>query len=696
MRVILAEKPSVGREVAIVLGIKKSNNEYIELSNGDVVTWAIGHLVSLAQPEEYNQDYKKWSLDHLPIVPEEYMLTVVKNTSSQFKTIKNLLKTASDVVIATDAGREGELIARWILKKCSYKGNIQRLWISSLTTDSIKRGFDNLQQGEKYDPLYAAAEQRAIADWVIGMNATRAYTVKTNTLLTIGRVQTPTLALVVKREHEINSFQSRPFWELIATFKKGSETYEGKYFWGKGKDQQTRFSAIEGGNKIILDIASQTTAVVQEVDQKIETKSQPSFFDLTALQKVANKLLGLTADQTLKALQSLYEAKYVTYPRTDSSYLTEDVAETLPDILDKLKSTLWGVHIPTNVPSLINNKRYTNSNKVTDHHAIIPTGVIPGTLPELQQNIYDLIVSHFIAAHLAEGKDSKTEIVTVVSGYNFISKGTTVIEEGWRALFKEVDPDEIQDENKSLPQLIQGESVDHSNTRLKEGKTQPPKRYTEGTLLAAMETAGKDIEDQEQREIMKETGGLGTPATRSSIIEGLKKREYITLRKKSICPSEKGISLIQLLGDHPLTSPDLTGEWESLLKNIEKGEYKAAEFQRGIERFSNDIIDQARDKELEVIFEKKDAVLGQCPHCNSDILEKKSFYGCSKYSEGCKFSISKRILDKNISVTQVKNILDNGKTNLIKGFKGKKGNFDAVLTYDISAGKLNFVFPPKK
>lgn len=692
MKLIIAEKPSVGGSIADVFGRAKSEKTHITLKNGDIVTWAVGHLIGLAEPDEYDTRYKNWSLEDLPILPEQYKLTISKQTKDQYNAIKNLLKSTSEVIMATDAGREGQLIGYWILKKAGYHGKVSRLWIKSLTTDAIKSGFNNLQPGEKFNNLSFSGEQRAIADWIVGMNATRAYTTIAQangefTTLTIGRVQTPTLALIVKREIEIHKFKSSPFWEVIQTFKTpNGEQFEGKAYFTDQEDGSSHRILEKALAQEIHFKVNNRPGIVKSFEQKTKSVKSPKFFNLVELQKTANKKYQISAEQTLKAMQSLYEAKYVTYPRTDSQYITKDIAEELPSVLSKFKGTSWNPLIPGTIPSLSSNKRYSNEGKVTDHHAILPTGLLPSLeLNANQSKIYKLIVENFIAAHHENGLDSESKILIEVEGVLFLSKGEHEINAGWRSVY----PDRKKS-NHFLPNISEGMHLSSINTEMKEGKTTPPERYTESTLLAAMETAGRQIDDPEQREILIKKGGLGTSPTRSTIIEGLKKREYIIQDKKYLKPTKKGISLIKMLGRHTLTSPILTAEWEELLQKIEAGTYSPQDFEQKVREFVKATIVNASNTKIEQsAFTNEKTLLGKCPNCGNEISFIKDFYGCKGYKTGCKFTIPGTKSGKKISPTQVKKLLLNGKTDLIKGFKGKK-TFDAFLV--LKDGKINFEF----
>ncbi|MCU0856814.1 MAG: DNA topoisomerase 3 [Pontiellaceae bacterium] len=557
MKVVIAEKPSVAREIAAVLNISTKKEGYIE-GRGCAITWAFGHLVTLQEPGEYDPALKRWSLESLPFIPEEFKLKLIENRGvpEQFQVIKTLCEQAEEIVCATDAGREGELIFRYILalSGCENKP-IRRLWLNSLTPDAIKEAFKNLKDGHEYDPLYAAARCRSESDWIVGLNATRYYTVRhgrfgggtDRVLWSIGRVQTPVLAMIVERDDAIDQFRSQPFWELTTKYREAVFKYTGK-----------RFEQPELAQDLLEKIINQPFEI-SGLDGKEKKEPPPQLFDLTTLQREVNKSDGLSAADTLAATQNLYESKLVTYPRTDSRYLNTDMKPRIPQILEQLKAIRAEQIAPLNLAKLPFNSRIIDDKKVTDHHAIIPTGVAPRGLGPNEQLVYDAITTQFIAAFYP----ACLKIITTVDGISnhvpFQTKGTQIVKPGWTALFpKKKKPSDDDEEQQVLPAFVKGENGPHEPF-LREGKTNPPKHFTENSLLGAMEAAGKLVEDDALREALKERG-IGTPATRAAIIETLLQRNYIRRDKKLLLATDMGRCLIALIRDPLLKSPEMTGE----------------------------------------------------------------------------------------------------------------------------------------
>ena len=562
MIVILAEKPSVARDIAKCLNVTHKHDGYIE-GNGFFVTWAFGHLVELKEPEEYDISLKKWTLESLPIVPDEFQLRPKEDESSQkqLNIIKKLFKDSDEIICATDAGREGELIFRYIQSWAKTTNKpFKRLWISSLTTDAITEGFKNLKDGKMFDPLYRAAKCRSEADWIVGMNATRFFTVKHggyNNLWSLGRVQTPVLAMIVNRDMEILNFQPEDFWELHTIYKDT----DFKHTSGKFSDKEKVEAKLEAvnGHKLFI----------KEIKEKKEKVSPPLLYDLTDLQKDMNKRYGLTADDTLKAAQSLYEKKHITYPRTDSRYLTKDLVPKIPDLLEKLKAVKKAEISQLNLKKLKFSNKIVNDVKVTDHHAIIPTNVIAANLSDYEAKLYDAIITRFISVFYPVCVKSVTTVSAESNKEPFKAMGTVIVDSGWTILYPSPKSknDEIVDEGQLMPIFKKGENGPH-NPQIKASKTSPPKPFTEATLLNMMETAGKTVEDEELKEALKNKG-IGTPATRAAIIEVLIKRYYIVRQKKNLVSTTLGRQLISLVTDERLKSPELTGEWEANLKKIE-------------------------------------------------------------------------------------------------------------------------------
>ena len=538
MKVCIAEKPSVAREIADLLGAKNRKDGYFE-GNGYQVTWTIGHLCTLKEPQDYDAQLKWWNIQHLPILPPKFGIKGINNPGieKQLKTITRLVNDATEVINCGDAGQEGELIQRWVLTKANCTKPVKRLWISSLTEEAMKEGFKNLKDSKEYDLLYAAGSSRAIGDWLLGINATRLYTLKYaqgKQLLSIGRVQTPTLALIVNRFLEIENFKPQTYWEL-------KTIYRDVVFSAK----TGKFNAKEEAAQILQDIQNELFTIISFTRKKGK-ESSPKLFDLTSLQVECNKKFGYSADLTLNTVQGLYEKKLVTYPRVDTMYLPDDIYPKIKGILSSMSgySTLTQ---PLLGSAIKKSKNVFDDKKVTDHHAIIPTNIKAGSLGGYEGNVYDLIARRFIAAFYPDCQVSKTEVIGKVKDTEFKATGRQILEEGWRAVYKEEkkEEDAEQDENQILPEFKEGESGPHKPT-LAEKQTNPPKHYTEATLLRAMETAGKQIADEELREAMKENG-IGRPSTRANIIETLFKRNYIRKEKKNLIPTITGVQLIQTI-----------------------------------------------------------------------------------------------------------------------------------------------------
>ena len=638
MIVCIAEKPSVGRDIARVLGANTQHDGFME-GNGYCVTWTFGHLCALLDPHEYNEQWKGWNLSSLPMVPTRFGIKVSedKGVMKQFNTIKNLIAQADEVINCGDAGQEGELIQRWVYQKAGCRVPVKRLWISSLTEDAIREGFQKLKDQSEYQRLYEAGMMRAIGDWLLGMNATRAYTLryskgvgKDRQVLSIGRVQTPTLALIVKRQHEIEHFVPRTYWELKTiyrdtTFSAQLPVEEDDYAI---TSQEQGLALVDGIKDIPLEITS--------VEKKKGTEFAPRLFDLTSLQVECNKKFGLSADDTLKIIQSLYEKHVTTYPRVDTTYLSDDIYPKVPATLQGIKD-----YFPQVAPllslkadgkkgadSLPKSKKVFDNKKVTDHHAIIPTGQRPDNLSELERKVYNMVALRFIAAFYPDCEVSNTTVLAKAGEIDFKVTGRQILKMGWREVFaKEKQDDEPQEEQKSLPAFVQGESGPHE-PQLQEKTTTPPKYYTEATLLRAMETAGKTVEDEELRDAMKENG-IGRPSTRAAIIEKLFQRKYIVREKKNIHATELGISLIQTIISPLLKSAELTGRWEKKLREIERGTFTAQQF-----------LDELKQMTAEVVYEVKADKAGmRCPVCGQGtIIRGRTRYGCSRWREGCQYA----------------------------------------------------------
>ncbi len=625
MKVIIAEKPSVARDIAKVLDIKSKKKGSIE-GRGCAVTWAFGHLVTLQEPGEYDPALKRWALDSLPFVPGEFKLKLISNrgVAEQFSIIKNLCEQAEEIVCATDAGREGELIFRYILalSDCEDKP-IRRLWLNSLTSEAILSAFKDLKDGHDYDPLYAAARCRSESDWIVGLNATRFYTVRhgriggggDRVLWTIGRVQTPVLAMIVERDDTILQFRPQPFWELTTSYRDVTFKYTGK-----------RFADAVKADDLLKKISEQAFEVTS-VSAKKKKEQALQLFDLTTLQRELNKLHGISAADTLSATQGLYEAKLVTYPRTDSRYLSADMKPRIPKILEQLKSQRSEQIVSLDLAKLPFSKRIINDKKVTDHHAIIPTGIHPSRFGPNEQLVYEAITTQFIAAFYPVCLKNITLVNGISNKITFQARGTQIVEPGWTVLFPKKKKGGM--EGQILPAFEKGESGPHDPS-LREGKTSPPKHFSESSLLGAMEAAGKFVDDDTLREALKERG-IGTPATRAAIIETLLRRNYIRREKKQLRCTDMGRCLIALIRDPLLKSPEMTGEWEEKLKQIERSELDPDDFMKGIESYIREMIKNSSIRTLDT------SRWGQCPLCGNEVIKGKKAYGCSDWKRGCPF-----------------------------------------------------------
>lgn len=573
MIVCIAEKPSVARDLADILGAKSRKDGYFE-GNGYQVTWTFGHLCGLLEPHEYHKEWKPWALSLLPMIPQRFGIKVMEDSGiqKQFNVITSLVQKADGVVNCGDAGQEGELIQRWVLQKALCKCPVKRLWISSLTEESIRQGFKSLKDEKEFQPLYEAGLSRAIGDWLLGMNATRLYTLKygkNKQILSIGRVQTPTLALIVNRQLEILHFKPEMYFELKTTYRNVVFSSD------KGK-----FQNREEGEQWLIKLR-ENDFTVTDVTTKKGTESAPRLFDLTSLQVECNKKFGFSADETLKLIQSLYEKKLTTYPRVDTTYLSDDIYPKIAGILKGLKDYEKLVsELP--LDKLPKSKKVFDNQKVTDHHAIIPTGVHPVAITDMERKVYDLVARRFIANFYPECKISTTTVSGKVDDIAFKTSGKQILEPGWRKVFeqeKELNTEnenQQEDDEKTLPEFKKGEYGEHQPD-LQEKWTSPPKPYTEATLLRAMETAGKLVDNEDLRDVLKENG-IGRPSTRAAIIETLFKRNYIRKEKKNLIATDTGIELIQIIQEDILKSAELTGIWEKKLRQIEKGEYQARLF----------------------------------------------------------------------------------------------------------------------
>ena len=617
---VLTEKPSVAKDIARVLGCKRSGNGCI-VGDKYIVTWALGHLVTLADPEAYDDKYKSWRMEDLPMLPGRMKLVVIGQTSKQFKAVSSLLSSAevSDIVIATDAGREGELVARWIIQKANCRKPMRRLWISSQTDKAIKEGFASLKPSSQYDNLYRSAQCRAEADWLVGLNVTRALTCKHNAQLSAGRVQTPTLAMIVRREEDILRFRPKDYFTVKADFGE----YTALYKDGKG---QARF-ADAAAAKEVADSVRGKRGVLSEVKKVYRFKAPPAAYDLTELQRDANKKYGYSAKQTLSLMQSLYEThKLLTYPRTDSRYITKDVAATLPE---RLRAIAIGPYKDAASAVLrsksIQTKYIVNDAKVTDHHAIIPTEqyVDLNKLSREERHIYDLVVRRFIAVLSAPFEYDEVQVKITVGRYNFYTKGQSVKSAGWKALYDSSLADDDDDAEpdlaaQRLPALSQGAAAAVKEVRVCAGKTSPPARYTEATLLTAMENPASQVEDGRLRDVLKSAGGLGTPATRADIIEKLFNSFYIERRGREIFPTSKGRQLIGIVPPD-LKSAELTAKWEQQLSLIAEGKANDRKFIEEMRGYASSLVQAVKSSTAE--YKHDNMTREPCPQCGKYLLE---------------------------------------------------------------------------
>ena len=567
MIVCIAEKPSVAKEIADILGARNRREGFIE-GNGYQVTWTFGHLCTLKEPHDYTPIWQRWNLGSLPMIPPRFGIKLIndKGIEKQFAVIEKLMQDADMIVNCGDAGQEGELIQRWVMQKAQAKCPVKRLWVSSLTEEAIREGFANLKDQSEYQPLYEAGLSRAIGDWLLGMNATRLYTLKyakNKQVLSIGRVQTPTLALVVKRQLEIQNFVPQPYWELKTVYRDTTFSVT-----------EGRFDNEEKAREALEKITGQLFTVT-DVTAKNGTELPPRLYDLTSLQVDCNKKFGLSAEQTLQTIQSLYEKKVTTYPRVDTTYLSDDIYPKCENILKGLRD-YQALTAPLFGKPLVKSKKVFDNKKVTDHHAIIPTGVYPQGLTDLEKKVYNLVATHFIAVFYPDCKFRTTTVLGESADVKFKTTGKEIIEPGWRVVFAGEQADDKEEKENLLPSFTVGESGPHT-PGLAEKWTQPPKYYTEATLLRAMETAGKFVDNEELRDAMKENG-IGRPSTRAAIIETLFKRNYIKREKKNIVATPTGIELIGTIRNELLKSAELTGQWEKKLRDIEKRQYEAKTF----------------------------------------------------------------------------------------------------------------------
>ena len=686
---VIAEKPSVARDIAAVLKCGEKGDGFIGGENY-IVRWAVGHLVTLCEPDDYDKSLKRWTAGSLPIIPEKMKLKAVRGSKKQLDTLKKLMnaKDTDSIICATDSGREGELIFRYIYEYNKCKKPFKRLWISSMTDAAIKEGFANLRDGKEYDNLYISAKCRSEADWLVGINATRAFTIKYNALLSIGRVQTPTLAMIVKRQNEIDNFVPTKYYEVIADYGD----FKGTWTDGKKNTKIDDKSAAE-------DIAYKVDGKTATVEDVVKTEKQilpPQLYDLTELQRDCNKTYGFSAKKTLDIAQSLYEKrKMITYPRTDSRYLSDDMIPKIKVVLKRLKDAgifadyasdlIDGEKLPVT-------KRIVDNKKVTDHHAIIPADNYyrKDSLTSDEKKVFGLIAIRFIAAFNRPYKYTATKITVLCEDELFISKGNTVTDEGWKRLYKEVYKN-VKDNEQILPDVKKDDTVMVKEAHTIEKETKPPLPYNEATLLTAMENAGKNTDDEQLKEKMKEYG-LGTPATRAAIIERLIEVGYIHRKGKALIPDIKGKQLISIVPEE-MRSPVTTGKWEKGLGSIAKGNMQAEKFMASINRYVYYLVGFAAEKSADIQIEdtkkrkkrsQRAKSFGKCPICGGDVLENSKAYYCAGWKNGCKFTLWKNSLERyGVSMTDklVKELLTDKtvkKISVIKAQTGEKCTADII------------------
>ncbi|WP_423127610.1 type IA DNA topoisomerase [Gaoshiqia sp. Z1-71] len=698
MKLCIAEKPSVAKEIAQIIGAKNRKDGYFE-GNGYQVSWTFGHLCTLKEPNDYTDRWKYWNLRELPMIPSRFGIKVIddEGVKKQFNILKSLIEKADEIINCGDAGQEGELIQRWVLTKAQNKAPVKRLWISSLTEEAIREGFDKLLPGEKFDKLYEAGSARAIGDWLLGMNATRLYTMKygqNKQVLSIGRVQTPTLAMLVERQLEIENFKPEPYWEIKTTYR------------------DTVFAATSGRFKSPEE-ASEVLKEITGVDlhiAKIETKNSnehpPRLFDLTSLQVDCNRKLNLSADETLRTIQSLYEKKVTTYPRVDTTFLSDDIYKKVPGILKNLKSYESLTQPVLEGGKIRKSAKVFDNKKITDHHAIIPTGQNRIDLTETERKVFDMVTKRFIAVFYPDCQVANTNAEAEIGRHSFKATGKQILKPGWRVIFQNEKDDNSED--RILPAFTKGEHGPHQPD-LQEKQTQPPNYYTEASLLRAMETAGKNMDDEELRDLMKENG-IGRPSTRANIIETLFRRRYIRKERKRLVATQTGVDLIKSIENELLKSAELTGQWERKLRLIESGELEISRFMDELKAMVTEVITQVKSspkKEITIPEEEKAQPVAKtekqtvkkakagkkkkedeevvCPRCGKGrLLKGKAAWGCSGWKEGCHFTVPFVLYGKKLTDNQIAQLVGRKKSPVIKGFVYQNIKLDGqlVLTED--------------
>lgn len=693
MKLCIAEKPSVAREIAQIIGAKTRRDGFFE-GNGYWVSWTFGHLCTLKEPHDYTDKWKYWDMRQLPMIPPRYGIKVIEDSGvkKQFGILEKLIADAEEIVNCGDAGQEGELIQRWVLTKAQNKAPIKRLWISSLTEEAIREGFDKLMPSADFDKLYEAGSARAIGDWLLGMNATRAYTLKygqNKQVLSIGRVQTPTLAMIVERQLEIENFVPVPYWEIKTLYR------------------DTVFSATSGrfqkpeDARTVLEEISGIDLYIGNIETKNSNEHPPRLFDLTSLQIECNRKFSMSAEDTLRTIQSLYEKKVTTYPRVDTTFLSDDIYKKVPSTLKTLKGYENLTQPILDGGKIRKSTKVFDNKKITDHHAIIPTGQNRIDLSDAERKVFDLVCRRFIGVFYPDCQVANTTVEASIGQHGFKATGKQILKAGWRVVFQNEEKDESS-EDKLLPAFTTGEHGPHQPD-LQEKQTQPPQYFTEATLLRAMETAGKNMEDEELRDLMKENG-IGRPSTRANIIETLFKRRYIQKERKRLVATPTGVDLIQSIENDLLKSAELTGQWERKLRQIESGELEIARFMDELKSMVTEVILQVKyspkksitileDEEKlkakakeEAKLKKKEAAAAKaeedimCPKCGKGkLLKGKSAWGCSEWKAGCRFMVPFAVFGKKITDKQLATLVSKKKSPSIKGFSYNDLKLDGKL-----------------
>ncbi|HBL76605.1 MAG: DNA topoisomerase III [Bacteroidetes bacterium GWF2_42_66] len=694
MKLCIAEKPAVAREIALIIGANARKDGYFE-GNGYQVSWTFGHLCTLKEPHDYLPQWKSWNMQQLPMIPPKFGIKLIDNPGiiKQFGILEKLITTADEIINCGDAGQEGELIQRWVLAKAGNKAPIKRLWISSLTEEAIREGFSKLLNGNDFDQLYQAGSARAIGDWLLGMNATRAYTLKygqNKQVLSIGRVQTPTLALIVTRQKEIDNFKPEPYFEIRTIYREAVfSAISGRY--------QKREDARQ-----VLDDILDKDLIIGQIETKESNEYPPKLFDLTSLQVECNRRFDMGAEETLKTIQSLYEKKVTTYPRVDTTFLSDDIYKKVPTILKNLRGYENLTSAVLEAGKIPKTKRVFDNTKITDHHAIIPTGENRIDLIGKEKDVYDLVTKRFISAFYPDCRVANTTVEATIGQHGFKATGKQILKPGWRVVYQN-EKKTVQDDENILPVFIPGEQGPHQ-PELQEKETKPPNYYTEATLLRAMETAGKLVDDEELRELMKENG-IGRPSTRANIIETLFRRRYVRKEKKRLVASQTGIDLIDSIENELLKSAELTGQWERKLRLIESGEMEMGIFMDEMKNMVKEVITQLKNsprREIAITEDEKPAppvaskeekqkaksrdkapkpaTELKCPVCgNGTILKGNNAWGCSGWKNGCRFTIPFEFAGKKLSENQMAALVTKRKTPPIKGFAYNELKIDGTL-----------------